>query len=132
MDFPTIINWVNSFLGVLGVIFILSDFTMKFLCANRIASDMTLRSAAAHRGLYCLPMSHEKDAMLKCVRVREYTCIFSGHKCTVRNISKTHVQCPIKECIYENMLLFKSKCTLPLRTKLRFNFSSFLLQCFFI
>ena len=71
MDFPIIINWVSplSFLGVLGVIFILFIFylifSMKFLCANRIAPDGTPRSAASHLGLCCLPMSHKRDARLK-------------------------------------------------------------------
>ena len=63
-------------LWVLGVFFIfLSHFSMKFLCANRIAPD----------GLYCLPMSHKRDARL--IRVNEkrdvqyrgfsYLCLFS-------------------------------------------------------
>ena len=67
MDFPIIINWASplSFLGVLGVIFNLSDFSMKFLCANRIAQDGTPRSAVSHLGLFCLPMSHKRDARLK-------------------------------------------------------------------
>ena len=42
-----------------------SHFSMKFLCANRIAPDGTPRSAASHLGLYCLPMSHKKDVRLK-------------------------------------------------------------------
>ena len=42
----------------------LSDFSMKFACANRIAPDGTPRSAASHLGLRCLPMSHKKDARL--------------------------------------------------------------------
>ena len=54
-----------SFIGVLGVIFIfLSHISMKFLCANEIAPDVTPRSAASHLGLYYLPMSHKKDARL--------------------------------------------------------------------
>ena len=40
-------------------------FSMKFLCANRIASDGTPRSAASHLGLFRLPMSHKRDARLK-------------------------------------------------------------------
>ena len=58
MDSPIIINWVSplSFLGVLGVIFnFLSYFSMKFLCANRIAPDGMPCSAVSHLGLYvCL------------------------------------------------------------------------------
>ena len=39
---------------------------MKLLLANSIAPDGTPRSAASHMGLYCLPMSHKKDARLIC------------------------------------------------------------------
>ena len=45
--------------------YFLSHFSMKFLCANRIAPDGTPRSAASHLGLFCLPMSHKRDARLK-------------------------------------------------------------------
>ena len=44
-----------------------SQFPMKFLCASRIAPDGTPRSAASHSGLFCLPMSQKRDAMLKWV-----------------------------------------------------------------
>ena len=45
----------------------LSHFSMKFLqaIANRIAPDGTPRSAASHLGLFCLPMSHKRDARVK-------------------------------------------------------------------
>ena len=39
-------------------------FLMKILLANRIAPDGTPHSAASHLGLFCLPMSHKKDARL--------------------------------------------------------------------
>ena len=52
------------FSGVRNDFYFLSDFMMKFLCANRIAPDGTSRSAASHLGLYCLPMSHKRDARL--------------------------------------------------------------------
>ena len=42
-----------------------SHCSMKFLCANRIAPDGTSRSAASHLGLYCLSMSHKRNARLK-------------------------------------------------------------------
>ena len=42
----------------------LSHFSTKFLRAYRIAPDGTPHSAASHLGLYCLPMSHKKDARL--------------------------------------------------------------------
>ena len=45
-------------------------FSMNFLQANRIAPDGTPRFAASHLGLFCLPMSHKKDARLK--RVKYY------------------------------------------------------------
>ena len=48
MDSPIFINWMSplSFLGVLGVIFIFfsSHFSMKFLCANRIAPEVKFDS----------------------------------------------------------------------------------------
>ena len=44
--------------------FFLSHFSMKFLCANRIAPDGTPQNAASHLRLCCLPMSHKKDARL--------------------------------------------------------------------
>ena len=46
---------------MLGVIFIL----YLILCANRIAPDGTPRFAASHPGLFCLPMTHKRDARLK-------------------------------------------------------------------
>ena len=39
-------------------------FSMKIKSANRIAPDVTPRFAASHLGLFCLPMSHKKDARL--------------------------------------------------------------------
>ena len=52
------------FRGVWIDFLFLSHFSMKFLCANRIAPDGAPRSAASHLGLYCLPMSHKRDARL--------------------------------------------------------------------
>ena len=43
----------------------LNEFLMKILLANRTAPDGTSRSAASHLGLFCLPMSHKRDARLK-------------------------------------------------------------------
>ena len=39
--------------------YFLSHFSMKFLCANTIAPE---ENAASHLWLFCLPMSHKKDA----------------------------------------------------------------------
>ena len=43
---------------------------MKVLLENRIAPDGAPRSAASDLEIYCLPMSHKKDAMLICVKKR--------------------------------------------------------------
>ena len=43
---------------------ILFHFSMTIMSANRIAPDGTPRFAASHLGLFCLPMSHKKDARL--------------------------------------------------------------------
>ena len=59
-----IIIWMSplSFLGATGIIF---HFSMKIMLqANRIAPYGTPRFAASHLGLFCLPMSHKKDARL--------------------------------------------------------------------
>ena len=71
MGSPIIINWASprSLLGVIFIYCFLSHFSLKFLCANRIAPDGTPRSAASHLGLCCLPSSHKKDARLKKVNV---------------------------------------------------------------
>ena len=45
----------------------LFHFLMKFLCTNRIAPDGMPRSEASHLGLFCLPMSHKRDARLRLV-----------------------------------------------------------------
>ena len=42
----------------------LFHFSMKIKIANRIAPDGTPRFAASHLGLFCLPMTHKKDARL--------------------------------------------------------------------
>ena len=41
----------------------LFHFSMKIMKANRIAPDGTPRFAPSHLGLFCLPMSHKKDAI---------------------------------------------------------------------
>ena len=42
----------------------LFHFSMKIMSANRITPDGTQHSVASHLGLFCLPMSHKKDARL--------------------------------------------------------------------
>ena len=51
-------------LGASGVIFYFYFISMKIKIANRIAPDGTQRFAVSHLGLFCLPMSHKKDARL--------------------------------------------------------------------
>ena len=53
------------FRGVRSDLYFLSDFSMTFSLANIIAPDGTPRSAASHLVLFCLPMSHKRDARLK-------------------------------------------------------------------
>ena len=53
-----------------------SFFDEKFKRANRIAQDGTPRFAASHLRLFCLPLSHKKDARLIWVNWRP--CTFHG------------------------------------------------------
>ena len=53
------------------------NFSYKFLMkilfiANRIAPDGMAPSAASHLRLYCLPMSHNRDARLIRVKIEPY------------------------------------------------------------
>ena len=68
MDFSILINWMSPLLilrgGKGGIFFIFISFSMKFMCANRIALDGMLCFAVSHLGLFCLPMSQKKDAGL--------------------------------------------------------------------
>ena len=59
MVFPTLITWTNPFpfKGMLGCIF----HFIQILIERSVASDF---------GLYCLPMSHKKDAGL--IWVKEF------------------------------------------------------------
>ena len=59
-------------------------FSMKFLLANRKAPDGTPRSAASHLELFCLPMSHKKDARLILVKMASVVTV----PCIVFLISK--------------------------------------------
>ena len=42
----------------------LFHFSMKIMSANRLAPDGRPRFVVSHLGLFCLPMSHKKDARL--------------------------------------------------------------------
>ena len=69
------------FRGVRSDFYFLSHFSMKFLCANRIATDVTPHSAASHLGLCCLAMSHKKDTRL--IRDKKEAIL-----CSIINISR--------------------------------------------
>ena len=59
-----------QFLGVSGVIFkFYSTFDENSLSKHRIVPDGMPRSATSHLGLFCLPMSHKRDARLICVKL---------------------------------------------------------------
>ena len=77
MDLSILAIWMSplSFLGALGVFSsFLFHFSIKFTFqANRIASDGTPRFAASDLGLFCLPMSHKKDARLIWVKKVEHS-----------------------------------------------------------
>ena len=45
------------------------QLSMKILSANRIVPDGMPRSASSHLKLFCLPMSHKRDARLICVKL---------------------------------------------------------------
>ena len=77
MDFPILIKWTSPltfiFRGSGSDFSFLFQFSMKFMSANKIAPYGKLRFAASHLGLFCLPMSHKKDARLIWVKnLREF------------------------------------------------------------
>ena len=49
-----------SFRGIRNDFSFLFHVSMKIMSANRKAPDGTLRFAASHLGLFCLPMSHKR------------------------------------------------------------------------
>ena len=59
------------FRGIRSDFQFLNKFLMKILLANRIAPDGTPRSVVSHLGLFCLPMSHKREARLKLVKITE-------------------------------------------------------------
>ena len=61
------------FRGIRSIFSSLFHFSMKFMSANRIAPDGTPQNAASHLGLFCLPMSHKKDARLLWVNILEFS-----------------------------------------------------------
>ena len=67
MDFPIIIIWVSPlpFLGTSGLILIFIPYFYENPLSKRNVPDGMLLSAVSHLGLYCLPMSHKKDARLQ-------------------------------------------------------------------
>ena len=57
--------------GVRSIFSFLFHFSMKFMSTNRIAPDGTPHFVASHLGIFCLPMSHEKDARLIWVKLSD-------------------------------------------------------------
>ena len=55
---------IFSFKGTRCYFQFLFYFPIKFMSTNRIAPDGTPRFAASHLELFCLHMSHKKDARL--------------------------------------------------------------------
>ena len=51
-------------MGIRSIFSFSFPFSMKFLSANRTAPDGTPPFVASHLGLFCLHMSHKKDARL--------------------------------------------------------------------
>ena len=68
MDLPIIINWVSPlpFLGPLCVI--LNFYSIFDEISLSKQNSPRWDAAASHLGLYCLPMSHKRDARLKLVK----------------------------------------------------------------
>ena len=64
---------------------------MKIMPANRIAPDGTPRFAASHLGLFCLPMSHKKDARLIWVKPIPPNEVRSGPSRSHNNVQKQKV-----------------------------------------
>ena len=105
MDSPIIISWVSplSFLwvNIRSDFYFFYHFSMKILKANRIAPDGTPRSEASHLGLFCLPMSHKRDARLN----------LQSDKCEKRGkMSQNDVYCR-KSNIVRKPFLCKNKNT---------------------
>ena len=68
LSHPYHLDESTSILRVIKRIFSFSfHFQMKIMSANRIVPDGTPHYAASHLGLFCLPMSHKKDARLRWV-----------------------------------------------------------------
>ena len=70
------IKWTSplSFLAALGGIF---HFSLNIMSANRIAPDGMPCFAVSHLGLFCLPMSHKKDARLIWVNAKKSKLVYN-------------------------------------------------------
>ena len=65
---------------------------MKIMSSNRIAPDGTAHFAASHLGLFCLPMSHNKDARLIWVKTHsiKHAC-GTGYDSTISRDCLNHL-----------------------------------------
>ena len=75
MDSPITINWMCPLSR--SDLYFSSHFSMKFLCANRIAPDATLQFLASHLGLCCMPMSHKGTPGLNGLKMPKSHWLFS-------------------------------------------------------
>ena len=66
MDFHILKIWISplSFVGTSGVIFHFNSFFDKIHVSKQNSPRWDASFAASHLGLFCLPMSHKKDARL--------------------------------------------------------------------
>ena len=64
------LDWSISSKRGVWLVFIITWFTeITVLYANNVDPDQTLHFAVSDLGLHCLPMSHLRDTMLKCVKL---------------------------------------------------------------
>ena len=64
MDFPILVESIFTFLGASEVIFHFISFFDENQNSKQNSPNGTPRFSASHLGLFCLPMSHKKDARL--------------------------------------------------------------------
>ena len=68
-----------NFRGIGSKFSFLFHFSMKFMSANRIALGGTPRFAASHLELFCLHISHKKDAMQHIVSVESSSLLLHSY-----------------------------------------------------
>ena len=79
----------SIFRGIRSNFSFLFHFSMKLMFANRIAPDGTLRYAASHLGLFCLPMSHKKYAKVN--SNLKYVMFTGMHRGLIKRDAHMHI-----------------------------------------